>query len=596
MVSVRVKAHFAHLKCTGLSGGVLFIDSRAAYYSVVRDLLVPPAGTQPNTDDLWRRARLLFDQESAQRRFVEGMRQGGLLAQASASPTLHGYVAAQTSGTWYTTDADSEALWCTESGTAPGSPIADALFAVIYASFLLEMQGALEDKGLWTVTPGVSADSAVPTWADDTAVLFATVTAGEVLGALAEVASLACRGLRRLGLNPNLGAGKTEAVLQIQGEGLRRAKQRAFCPNAPGVPFTGPEGQELFVRIAPEYVHLGSIVRADLHELPDIKRRAPLARQALAPLRQRVFGNSFLTRQEKTDLLTQRVFAKYLHGAGLWRLGTAHEKDAASEPLRSIQRSCVRSFAGISSQGMSSDEVAAVLDVATAEELLSAERMPAALEVSRVGAHDMWDALVQDGVWLNLVRKDFADAVGPGPPELLLSPSAPPATVLAFLRAHSQALRGVCRSFTRKRRQGRECLVAGAISAAKARAGVIRIPDAPETQASFDDSFMCLRLRCGKTFPDSQTCSVHLARHHQVPTLATSVCFGSRCEVCMQEFWTQSRLQQHLRKTRWCLHVYNQGDLEGTGTAPDVDRRNHVWQPAVRVEGPQPFWASQRPV
>ena len=593
MVSARVKAHFAHLKYTGLLGGVLFIDSRAAYYSVARDLLVLPAGTMRQADDLWRRARVLFAHEAAQREFVSGMLNGGLLERASASPALLRFVTAQTSGTWYTTDPESPAIWCTESGTAPGSPIADALFAVIYASFLTELQCAMAAKGLWTVSEPASADSAVPTWADDTAVLFATVTADEVRGALAEVAELACNGLRRLGLEPNLAAGKTEAVLQLQGTGSRTVKQQAFCPSTSGVPFRGPDGQTLFVRLAPEYVHLGSVVRADLHELPDIKRRSALAKQTFAPLRKRILCNSYLTRPEKTDLLVQRVFAKFLHGSGLWRLATLHEKEAASEPLRSIQRSCVRCFTGLSCQGMSSDEVAAVLDVNTAEELLASERMRAALEVSRVRANDMWDALVQDGVWLHLVKHDFVSAIGPERPDLALDPAATPAAVLSFLRQHPQALRSVCRHFARNRRRSREVLVPAAIAAAQARAGTVRVPDGPDTAVTHDDGYMC--LQCGKTFPDSRTCAVHLARHHQVPTLATSVCFGTRCEVCMQEFWTQSRLQQHLRKARRCLQVYSHSDLDGSGTGPDVDRRSHCWQPATRVEGPQPFWATQRP-
>ena len=59
VVSFRVGAHFLALKQRGMSGGAMFLDCKAAYYSIVRDLLALPAGSPGGVSHLQQRADLL---------------------------------------------------------------------------------------------------------------------------------------------------------------------------------------------------------------------------------------------------------------------------------------------------------------------------------------------------------------------------------------------------------------------------------------------------------------------------------------------------------------------------------------------------------
>ena len=445
----------------------------------------------------------------------------------------------------------------------------------------------LAEMSLWA--PAVpSDDSAVPTWADDTAVMFATSLADELPQALS-AATCVCNGLARLGLRPNLGPGKTEAVLLVQGAGTQSVRRRLFCADSPGVSFMGPDGLPHVVRISQDYVHLGTLVRSDLHEIPNIKRRAALARKALVPLRRRIFCNDYTTPEEKRELLVQRVFAKFLHGSGLWRLGTAHEQDAASEPIRSAQRSCVKAFTGVSSQGLDSSEVAALLDVPTAEKLLSAERLRTSLEVIRIKAAHMWEAIVRDGVWLAQVHQDLLQASRVTKLSLPIPQLATPAQVRDFLYEHASTLRGIGNAYLRSCRHLRKPLA----SSARSKAIALGVPEhrLQDTHPVFDDGHLC--MQCGRTFATARVCAVHLARHHSIPTRSTQVCYGTRCEVCLQEFWTSFRLQQHLEKSSRCLETYWHGDVAGTGHVASEDRREHSARPAVVTPGPKPFWAIQ---
>ena len=84
MVSMRVKAHLLRLRNKGANGGVLFLASRAAYYSVIRDILVPSTGVKFGHVSLEDRACELFQEQAAGKIVVQGLEKGGLLAEARA--------------------------------------------------------------------------------------------------------------------------------------------------------------------------------------------------------------------------------------------------------------------------------------------------------------------------------------------------------------------------------------------------------------------------------------------------------------------------------------------------------------------------------
>ena len=243
-------------------------------------------------------------------------------------------------------------------------------------------------------------------------------------------------------------------------------------------------------------------------------------------------------------------------------------------------------------KGLNSDQIAAALDVPTSEELLVAEAMRTAREVSRVHAQDMWDALIKEGVWLSQARAAFLVACTFLQNGICLPDDACPRLFLQFLRTNAASLKTVATSFLHRRRASREKLGAPVLATNPAACPeVITVRD--EDPVAYDDGYMC--MICGKTFATERTCAIHLARHHGISTASTQVCFGTRCEVCLQEFRTFFRLQQHLKKSQKCLRSYLHNDLEGEPAGTSEDRRSHSWQPAVRTPGPQPFWATQCP-
>ena len=593
MVAFRVRAHFLALRHRGMCGGALFLDCKSAYYSVVRDLLTLPAGCLADPQSLYSRACQLFQSEAARQRFVNDMWLGGALQQGETDACLCRFVRAQTSGAWFTTDATGCTLWATQSGTAPGSPIADALFAIVYASFLTDVQSRLHAQGCTSVEVCGCGDSAVPTWADDTAILFGVRTAADVLPALGQVASAACNGMQRLGLTPNFGPGKTEAVLLLQGVGSKRLKQQELCSETPGIFFTDCQGDRRFVRIVTAYTHLGTVLRADGHEIPNIRHRAGLMRRTLGPLRSKVFSNPFVTAAEKRLLFEQRVLPKFLYGAGLWRLSTMHEEQAALEPIRMAMRGSFRALTGYSCQALSAKEIAAVLDLPTAEDFLATKRIRTVREVAQVHAESAWTAFCQDGHWLTQVGVDLSVALRLLDSTLVLPLPSPPAAVLAFVRRHCSSLRWTGRHYLRR------CRATQAELRCRVLASLVSPPspvDAPILVSDEDTAGLGVPCHlCNKLLPCRRTLAVHLARRHGVDAAATQVAHGTRCEVCGMEFWATDRLRVHLRKSRSCLLVYDHGDQERNPETEVLDRLVHASRPAVRTAGPRPWWAQLCP-
>ena len=105
-----------------------------------------------------------------------------------------------------------------------------------------------------------------------------------------------------------------------------------------------------------------------------------------------------------------------------------------------------------------------------------------------------------------------------------------------------------------------------------------------------DERFPC--GVCTRTFRTAAAAGAHRKRTHNIGASYTAA-FGTACQVCHREFWTNRRLQLHLKVNPVCEAVVLASDIEGT----EVDNRagdcSHY--PVTALVGPQPFWATLRP-
>ena len=269
----------------------------------------------------------------------------------------------------------------------------------------------------------------------------------------------------------------------------------------------------------------------------------------------------------------ERVFPRYLHGAGLWRLRTGKEQDGAITPLAQAARSAVRPILGFTSEGLDQTEVCAALDIPIPQELLRGQQLRAWTELAREADAFTWLALCEDGVWMQQAY-DASEPILRGTGLTLPRPEDAEACKTFAVR-HKPTLRSATRAYFRRQ------VAARAEQGRQVRGSRDLWQRAPAVKnISLVDDFAC--ETCNATFKDARRLAVHRAKQHKCWSSARQAAFGTRCEICTVEFWTHTRLQEHLRRSAPCLAAYAASDLT---TAEEADRvrgrADYAWRPAT---------------
>ena len=598
--SALLRAHLQGLHARQASGGALFVDCASAYYSVIRDFYYAGPCKRWSRAELQERAGLFFADPAAQSLFVEDVSCGRWLEAMQLPREVHRLLAAQLCTTWYADGRPGTTLYQTQSGTAPGSPVADALFAALFSRFLKGIEGFLRAAG---ISPHIEVvrqghqGAEAPTWADDVVILFIANGAEDVPTVLAQLGSQVLSRLRELGLVANMGPGKTEAVVAIRGAHSRQVRRALLTTSTPSVavdtqsqpgrdsPSTVP------LRVVASYVHLGTTVNAELSEIENLRRRGALLRAAFKPMHNRLLRNPFLTFAEKRSLLVGRLVPIYLHGAGMWRLSTTAERELACGQLWAIYRRCVRPLTGHSSERLTRTEVLAALDMADPLELVRVAQVRACLQVLRPDMTACWAGFAADGIWLRDVCVAFATVC----PTLAKEQRTAQALQDRDLPRLSEAIlpllprvRQLCKSYLRTCRHDRPAVDWEDVQRRQGSVASLQVVGC----AGLGFSFQC--HLCTAAFVSKRRLAVHQAKRHGLLGIGRRHAFGTRCEVCSVEYWTEQRLGEHLSRSELCRRIYRESDIDGVpGTAKGAEGPS--WRPCTLAPGPIPFWATLRP-
>ena len=143
-------------------------------------------------------------------------------------------------------------------GSRPGDGLADIIFGALIAIALRHIREECARLGVGHSATGQliggSDDLLALGWADDLALITDYDSPAELLRLFPTVAGVALSTLRALKFRVNLGAGKTEALLDIRGPGAKQVRAQMLAGSS--VLSLGPD---LDIRVAPEYRYLGVI-------------------------------------------------------------------------------------------------------------------------------------------------------------------------------------------------------------------------------------------------------------------------------------------------------------------------------------------------
>lgn len=549
-LAVRLHQHTAAVMQS--SAAVLFIDIKAAYYSVVKELFydtTAPDGCAA-VAALFHRLRL---PATAFEDFTRSIAESDLLRGASVPEVLQQLVLATLSNSWFVIPGAAD-LCIPKTGTRPGDPVADLLFAFAMSQVLFEVYSELIASACLQLVDGVPFGT---TWADDTCVLLAG-EASSIDSRIAEAFSIVHSALLRHGLSPSYGHGKTSVLVCYRGRESAKYHKRRFAASEPQIPCLVEHGNSVQLAVSQTYRHLGSVVDGD-SLLPEVRTRGAMALQAIKPLAKSCLSNWKIPLRRRQQILASLGISVLCHNVGTWRRLNEQEYNAWVSAIWKLYNCMHRNGHGsdyhrrtiehvaLSAGAFAPDALLHVCRLRLFANLLAApdDLLPRAVEMNLVAC-----GAAPDRSWFGCVQAalDWLEAtVG----QATLIAGLRVLQPLDLLAARGDMAKGLKRALHQ------------AVSAHQLQLQmIVDLVDADDwiQKELVDSGWTCrvpadqqaerARYRCpdcSASFKGEAHLATHRQRAHQQYVAARSFVLSSRCPACKKDFHTRPRALKHVQ-------------------------------------------------
>ena len=540
VLSLSLRAFQARMQETRQSYGLLFLDLKSAFYSVLRDFL-----TGASKDDMPDRLQQLgFPSEQAEEIITtlddfhpSSQPWGDFLGR------LQGILEA----TWFVISGSNRVV-VTGKGSRPGDPLADVLFALVAQQVLRVIESSIMQQGAAAALPlaaiiqekaGTVHDFISCCWHDDLAVAI-VADARQLEATCRSVSRVVFDAFRTRGLSPGLAKGKTEWILCPLGSHSTETKRTVLRGDRHFIHLLQEDGPPLSIGTTTTYRHLGSIISSDGSLLPEIRRRLGEAFAAGRPLRKQVFGNPRLPLHVRVTLFRSLVLSRLLHNCGAWPVLQKGEARAWQGGVLRLYKLLLTGKAGTHDAHNTAQGICTGATLPSPAQLLHLERLRLLYQLATrhcqpvlaileagLGSERCWLSAVNQGVqWLASVCPKFIPqpwATHPSPDE-----------VLTWIRATgAKFLHAIQKGW------GRAC------EQPPAQVTLLLPQPPPCPPAACPLCTFVAKNRTG-------LCG-HLSHHHSLRSVTRRLVRGTKCPECCREFHTRQRILTHLRKQRLCL-------------------------------------------
>ncbi|CAE7275135.1 unc-89 [Symbiodinium sp. CCMP2456] len=376
------RAFLASCKDRGHSGGILFVDLAAAYYSVVREIVVGDRLCSRGVADIASSLRLSPEDLQVMQSHIA---EQPVLQSQAAAPLFIELARELHNHTWFMLSGDST-LVRTYRGTRPGGALADVIFNILFSRVLRRRcneglagtSPALRWDG--ARTPFIPCPSSAPllevqdiVFADDLASLVISRQASGLRHAVSSVAAATLDVLPAHGLTANLGPKKTAALLAVCGPGSRAARRELFTTRKGRLPVCLEHSGAVHLDLVTSYRHLGSVLTSSGELGAEICHRLALGRAAFREGKTRLFACQRIPLHRRAVLFRSHVLSTILSGCGTWPILRTGEWKSFSGGILSLYRQML----GLWKENWRVTEVLGRLQVPDPASLLAAERLRA---------------------------------------------------------------------------------------------------------------------------------------------------------------------------------------------------------------------------
>ena len=534
-----------------LTTGMLFIDVRAAFHHMLRDLVF--GISNPMTAS--QLSNFLDSNHHDIPAIAAGIQRAVQDDIKDIRPLLRFLLADIHQQTWFQmTNADDTSCYVeTARGTRPGSPLADVGFNLLFAKVMLKIELALQNLPQYNrgmLAAGLEFHPIA--WMDDLAIPMTTATASEMPSLMTKVLTIVHEAFSSFGLTLNMDPGKTEAVIMFRGPGADEQRLQLFDQGQVPTLVASTDTHILSLRVASSYRHLGARYSMDADIEVEVMARLGSARSAYHEVKQQVFLNRFIPVPGRLQLLHSLIFSRLMYGCATW-------SDMPAGVLKKIESQMMKMFRSIIDNGFWKDEtlrsdssLRAEFELPTFRLLWAKARliylqhfasMPectyriAVLQEYSRGRGWLWE-VESDLTWMSqLIELPFQ-----WPPALPIDWPAILSKLAAAQRWKNSVRKAYWRHLKRESVAWQTEDLQLCIAKELQMQGLCLQPD--ETLPPPQD-FPC--ECCDRVFDTQQKLAVHRLKSHQIQSDERAFIQSTVCPGCLVDHWTTRRLQQHLR-------------------------------------------------
>ena len=517
---------------------LLTLDIESAFYRSVRQLLI--ADESGNITD--KGLDLIFDRFQLHPgmigEFTKQLEQGSIMDNAALNRAIQRVIDSSFSGSWCRIPTSEQCLQ-TQTGTKPGSPIADLLFCMIMSKYMQKTSQELQS------TFGTDGTHLCTTWVDDIA-LPIQGEASTITKKASTAMSIMYQNAAALALKVSLKAGKSEALFCFSGKGSRQ-KRRDMQGDDIQLSFHTQSGS-LAIDIVNETRYLGATIDDEGNLLPEIKAATGQGYSAIRPLRKYILQNKDIHFKQRKNITQALAIAKATYSCTSWPKLKKNEEGQWTSRMHSIYRTLLPSQA----QGhpISDLQCRAELGWAHPADVLRDARLNLLTSMAQWADEEFMVPFFKQAeighpsAWTQQTTSDFHKIAAKRMPQAKTWTFH---DIFTFLQDPSSRRTMAKMIKTHKKAEAHTQMQSWKIHQ-------LHGDKQDWLTEPLRSGFNC--YTCGKEFATRTALGVHSRMVHGTHSLGAKYAPASQCFVCLTEYHTRQRLAQHLEYgTTQCLQV-----------------------------------------
>ena len=319
-----IQSHLARSSALKLPSAILFVDFKAAFYSVIgQGLFDHPMDA---TGFLCAMHRLGVHPQHVHQLLEDAK---GDAAIQNLSPHATALVRDVLQSTCIEIDGIPEVA-VSNRGTRPGDPIGDVAFNLTMAMILKEVSASMhQTHATWAGDPAlvsdfsVTADPPAHSWAeiayvDDLAILINAPSNDALISTTEDSFQAIYCAARKRGLELTYGAGKTALLTSWKGPRSRHFKEQVAAQANHWIVHVEETETLVSLPVVMAYKHLGTWVHNDGKMLHAVRDRITAARKAWGPLCRPFFSTQGVAPSTKIQVFNALVMTRFLFNAHTW--------------------------------------------------------------------------------------------------------------------------------------------------------------------------------------------------------------------------------------------------------------------------------------